>query len=75
VSVIGGLRDFEDPRLTGGLLLFAALAHAQVTYGLYPAYGFGAGPLVLPSGAVATVAVIWWYYWPLIRERGLVIGA
>jgi uncharacterized protein (TIGR04206 family) len=70
-SAIGGLRALEDPRLTGGLLFFAGLAHAQVTYGLYRAYGPAAGVTVIPLGAILAWVVAWWYYWPLIRERDL----
>ena len=69
-SATSGIRDVEDPRLTGGLLLFAGVAHAQVAYGLYRTYGAG-GPLVVPLGAAATWTVVWWYYWPLVRRRGL----
>jgi len=71
-SASTGLRDAEDPRLTGGLLLFAGFAHAQVAAGLYRTYGGAAGPLVLPVGALVAWAVVWWYYWPLVRKRGLV---
>ena len=71
-SASGGLRGFEDPRLTGGLMLFAGVAHAQVAYGLYRTYvGTGASAVVLPVGALAAWAVAYRYYWPLARERGL----
>lgn len=68
---IGSLWDYEDPRLTAGLLCLAGVAHAQVAYGLYRTYG-GGGPLVIPLGALATWAVVWWYYWPLVKDQGLV---
>jgi uncharacterized protein (TIGR04206 family) len=72
VSTLIGLVNREDPRLTGGLLFFAGVSHAQVTFGLYRAYGFGAsGTLVLPVGAVATWAAVWWVFWPAMKERGL----
>jgi uncharacterized protein (TIGR04206 family) len=71
VSALMGLVDYEDPRLTGGLLFFAGISHAQVAVGLYRAYGFGSGVVVLPLGAVATWAAVWWIYWPAMKERGL----
>lgn len=71
VSALGGLRRLEDPRLTGGLLVFAGLAHAQVALGLHASYGATAGIVVVPLGAAAAWAAAWWYYWPLVRERGL----
>ena len=71
-SAAGGLRSFEDPRLTGGLLVFAGLSHAHVAYGLYRVYGMSPAT-VLPVGMLATWAVAWWFYWPLIRERGLAV--
>ena len=64
-SALGGIRAFEDPRLTGGLLFFAGIAHVQVSFGLYRT-----GLFVIPLGAVASWVVVWWYYWPLIRETG-----
>ena len=71
-SAAGGLRSFEDPRLTGGLLVFAGLSHGHVAYGLYRVYGTSPAT-VLPVGALATWAVAWWFYWPLVRERGLAV--
>lgn len=69
-SAMAGLWDREDPRLTGGLLFVAGLTHARVAYGLYRTYG-GSGPLVVPLGVLVTWGVVWWYYWPLVRRRGL----
>lgn len=71
-SATAGLREYEDPRLTGGLLGFAGVAHARVAYGLYRTYaGTGASAVVLPLGALAAWTVAYWYYWPPARERGL----
>jgi uncharacterized protein (TIGR04206 family) len=71
-SATGGLYGYEDPRLTGGLLSFAGIAHAQVSYGLFRTYGLPVSDLpVLPVGAVASWLVVWWYYWPVMRNRGL----
>jgi uncharacterized protein (TIGR04206 family) len=64
------VESLEDPRLTGGLLFFAGVAHAQVAYGLFRVYG-EAGPVVVPLGTVASWAIVWWFYWPLVRRRGL----
>lgn len=70
-SAMTGLRGVEDPRLTGGLLAFAGVAHAQVTYGLFRTYGLPVTDIpVLPVGAVVSWAVVWWYYWPLARRKG-----
>jgi uncharacterized protein (TIGR04206 family) len=62
--------DGVDPRLTGGLLVVAGFLHAQVAIGLYRSYGAG-GPLVVPLGALGCWTVAWWYYWPLVGERGI----
>ena len=71
-SAIGSFRGLEDVRLTGGLLVFAGLAHAQVAYGLHRTFtGPGGGAVVVPLGALATWAVVYRYYLPLARERGL----
>jgi uncharacterized protein (TIGR04206 family) len=69
-SAVGGLLSVEDPRLTGGLLVCAGLSHGHVAYGLYRVYGTSPAT-VLPVGAVTTWAVAWWFYWPLVRKRGL----
>ena len=71
---VGSVWDYEVPRLTAGLLFLAGVAHAQVAYGLFQVYG-NAGPLVIPLGAMATWIVVWWYYWPLVKEHGLVVRA
>ncbi len=71
-SAIGGIRGLEDARLTGGLLAFAGVAHAQVAYGLHRSFmGAGGSVAVVPLGTLATWAVVYWYYLPLARERGL----
>ncbi|MES3518471.1 MAG: TIGR04206 family protein [Natronomonas sp.] len=66
-SAAAGLRDFEDPRLTAGLLVFAGVAQLQLAYGL-----LGLGSVAVPVGTVLMWTVAWWYYWPLIRERGFI---
>jgi len=71
-SACAGLVRREDPRLTGGLLVLAGIAHARVAYGLYRVYaGSGTSAVVLPVGALAAWAVVWYCYWPLARDRGL----
>jgi uncharacterized protein (TIGR04206 family) len=50
------------------LLFFAGIAHVQVSFGLYRSYGTASGIVVLPLGALASWIVVWWYYWPLIRD-------
>ena len=69
-SALGGLLSVEDPRLTGGLLVFAGLSHGYVAYGLYRVYGKSSAT-VLPVGALTTCAVAWWCYGPLVRKWGL----
>ena len=59
----GWLRGREDPRVTGGLLVVAAVAQMQL------AWGFAVQPTrtAWPVGSVALVAVAWWCYWPAVR--------
>lgn len=60
----GALRGREDPRVTASLCLLAAVAHlgVAVAFRHRPAYApFPVAPLLL-------VGVVWWYYWPALRE-------
>jgi uncharacterized protein (TIGR04206 family) len=55
----------EDPRVTGGLLVVAAVAQLSL------ARGFSVQPsrTAWPLGSVAFVAVAWWLYWPAAKRR------
>ncbi|MFD1599559.1 TIGR04206 family protein [Halobellus rarus] len=59
----GWLLGREDPRVTGGLLVVAAVAQLQL------AWGFALQPTrtAWPVGSVALLAVAWWCYWPAVR--------
>lgn len=62
----GVLADREDPRLTVGLLVLSAIGSTIVWQGLV---GRGTtGPI--PVGIVATGVVVWWFYWPALRQFG-----
>jgi uncharacterized protein (TIGR04206 family) len=52
-------------RLTGRPAGLADITHGHVADRLDGAYGTSPAT-VLPVGALATVAVAWWFYWPLV---------
>ena len=58
--------DREDPRLTVGLLVLSAVGSTMVWQGLL---GRGSWSAV-PVGVLATGVVIWWFYWPALRQFG-----
>jgi len=59
-SAAGGVAGREDPRLTGGLLALAGVAHLGVSYSVLHRIAY----TPLPVGALLLVACAWWYYWP-----------
>jgi uncharacterized protein (TIGR04206 family) len=61
-SAIGGVAGHEDRRVTGGLLVFTAIAHLGLAVGF-----LRTGRLAVPLGPVLAVAVAWWCYWPAVR--------
>jgi uncharacterized protein (TIGR04206 family) len=66
VSALAGVRwGREDVRVTAGLLVLAGAA--QVTL----ARGFSVQPYrtAYPVGALALWVVVWWFYWPALRDR------
>jgi uncharacterized protein (TIGR04206 family) len=63
-SAAGGVLGREDPRVTGGLLALAGVAHLGVSYALMHRLAY----TPLPVGALALVACAWWYYWPTVRS-------
>ena len=68
VSAAGGVVvDREDPRITAGLLVLSAVGSVFVWQGLVNRGVSGA----VPVGVVATGIVVWWFYWPVIREQGV----
>ncbi|WP_128477786.1 TIGR04206 family protein [Halorussus pelagicus] len=54
--------DFEDRRVTGGLLALAGLSVLRFTLGLR-----GPGPLAVPVGSLLLWAATWWFHWPDLR--------
>ena len=62
----GVVVDREDPRLTAGLLVLSAVGSLIVWSGLA---GRGVSKTI-PVGVLATGVVIWWYYWPALRQLG-----
>lgn len=68
VSAAGGVVvDREDPRITAGLLVLSAVGSLFVWQGLVARGVTGA----VPISVVATGVVVWWFYWPVIREQGV----
>ena len=68
VSAAGGvLADREDPRITAGLLVLSAVGSLFVWQGLVTRGVSGA----VPVGVLATAVVVWWFYWPAVREVGV----
>ncbi len=63
----GVVVDREDPRITAGLLVLSAVGSLFVWQGLVGRGVSGAVPL----GAVGTAIVVWWFYWPKVRELGM----
>jgi len=62
----GVFADREDPRLTVGLLVLSAVGSTIVWQGLLGRGSWGA----VPVGVVATGIVVWWFYWPALRQFG-----
>lgn len=56
-SATAALVDREDPRVTGGLLAFAGLAHHGVAYSVLHRVAYTPVPL----GALLLLACAWWY--------------
>ena len=65
-AVSGVVAEREDPRITAGLLVLSAVGSLFV-WQAFVASGFD---LVVPVGAVATAVVVWWFYWPAVRQLG-----
>ncbi|MFP4625581.1 MAG: TIGR04206 family protein [Natronomonas sp.] len=65
-SAFGGILGREDPRLTAGLLVFAGIAQVHLAYGLVRV-----GVTVVPVAPIVLWGIVWWAYWPMVRNRGL----
>ncbi|MGM0606379.1 MAG: TIGR04206 family protein [Halobacteriota archaeon] len=71
-AAIGAVFGREDPRLTGGLVVFAAIGgciawtYFAVQGRLYPT-PFGL-TYAIPIGPIVYLAIAWWFYWPRIRN-------
>ena len=61
----GVVVEREDPRITAGLLVLSAVGSLFVWQGYRGVSG------AVPLGAVATAVVVWWFYWPAVRDVGM----
>ncbi|RLM94709.1 TIGR04206 family protein [Halobellus sp. Atlit-38R] len=64
-AVIGWRTGHEDPRVTAGLLVVAAIAQLRL------AWGFSVQPTrtAWPTGTAALLVVVWWCYWSRVQAR------
>jgi len=63
-AVVGWRTGREDPRVTAGLLVVAAVAQVRLAWG----FSVQPGRVALPVATIAFLAVAWWGYWPEIRD-------
>lgn len=63
-NALSGLVWREDRRVTAGLLVFAGVAQTTVALGL----SRGIGRTAVPFGAFCMWTVVWWFYWPDLRD-------
>ncbi|MDS0282916.1 TIGR04206 family protein [Haloarcula onubensis] len=61
-SALSGAVWREDPRITALSLVGAALSQVGVFLGFNRRLGY----VAVPVGTVVILAVVWWYYWPLV---------
>ena len=66
-SAVAGVVWREDVRLTAFALAAAGLSQISVFLGFNRRIGYVGFPL----GTVVLLAVVWWFYWPSVREAGL----
>jgi uncharacterized protein (TIGR04206 family) len=59
--------DLEDPRVTAGLLALFAVSQAVFARGFASRSGY----TVIPIATITAAVVVWWFYWPLVRESVL----
>ncbi|MDS0259240.1 TIGR04206 family protein [Haloarcula sp. S1CR25-12] len=63
-SALSGVVWREDARITALALVGAALSQVGVFFGFNRRLGY----VALPVGTVVILAVVWWYYWPLLAR-------
>ena len=63
-SAVSGVLWREDPRVTALSLVGAALLQVGVFLGFDRRLGYTA----IPMGTAVLLTVVWWYYWPLLRN-------
>ncbi|WP_435197243.1 TIGR04206 family protein [Natronomonas sp. EA1] len=62
-SACAGVLGREDPRLTGGALALAGVAHLLVSGAFLHRLAY----TPVPIGPVCALALAWWYYWSDVR--------
>ena len=63
-SAVSGVLWREDPRVTALSLVGAALLQVGGFLGFDRRLGYTA----IPMGTAVLLTVVWWYYWPLLRN-------
>jgi uncharacterized protein (TIGR04206 family) len=63
-SALAGFVEREDGRVTGYLLVLAALAGFGVAFAVLHRVRY----TPLPVGPLLALAVAWWFYWPAMRR-------
>jgi uncharacterized protein (TIGR04206 family) len=66
-SAVAGVVWREDVRLTAFALTAAGLSQISVFLGFNRRIGYVGFPL----GTLVLLAVVWWYYWPTLRDAGV----
>lgn len=64
-ALLGLWTDWEDPRVTAGLLVLAGIAQLSVAQG----FSYQPNRTAYPVGTVVLWTVAWWGYWPRVRSR------
>lgn len=64
VSAVVAAFGYENPRLTGGFLVFTALSQIPFVIGFSRRLEYTA----FPVGTVLMLVVAWWFYWPAVRS-------
>jgi len=62
-AVVGWRTGREDPRVTAGLLVVAAVAQLRLAWG----FSVQPGRVAWPVASVAFLVVAGWEYWPAVR--------
>ncbi|MFC5365587.1 TIGR04206 family protein [Salinirubrum litoreum] len=64
-ALLGLWIDWEDPRVTAGLLVLAGIAQLSVAQG----FSYQPNRTAYPLGTAVLWAVAWWGYWPRVKNR------